>query len=130
MNDKGGLGGLGGPGGLDGSLKKLLDEAQNMQERMKKAQEDLTKVSVEGKAGGGMVKIYMNGRHEVTRVIIAKTLVEGGEDVSILEDLVAAAINDATRKVEVISKEAIQKLTAGLNIPGEFLEGGEGGEQG
>lgn len=125
MNDKGGLG-----PSIDGHLKKLLDEAQNMQERMKKAQDDLSRVSVEGKAGGGMIKVWMNGRHEVTKVYIAPSLIESGEDTSILEDLVAAAVNHATREVEVISKAKIQELTAGLNIPGDFLEGGEGGVAG
>lgn len=123
MNDK--------LGGLDGSLHKLLDEAQKMQDKMKAAQEELTNVSVTGIAGGGMVKVQMNGRHEVTLVNIAKTLVEGGEDVGILEDLVAAAFNDAARKVEKISREKITQLTAGLNIPTDFLppegEEGEGG---
>lgn len=115
--------------GLDGSLNKLLDEAQKMQERMKKAQADLAGVNVEGKSGGGMVKVYMNGRHEVTKVIIGKPLMD--EEVAILEDLVAAAVNDATRKVEAISKEKIQELTQGLQIPADFLgEEGEGGAAG
>ena len=114
--------------GLDESLHKLLGEAQRMQKSMQKAQADLANVSVEGKAGGGMVKVWMNGRHEITKVNINKQLLD--EDVGILEDLVAAAVNDATRKVEVISKEKIQELTQGLQIPQDFLGGEEGGESG
>ena len=100
---------------LGGNLNKLLDEAQKMQDRMKKAQEELTQLS-----GGGMIKISMNGRHDVSKVNIAKSLLD--EEVEMLEDLVAAAINDAVRQVEKISKEKINQLTAGLNIPTDFMK--------
>ncbi len=109
---------------LGGNLNKLLDEAQKMQDRMKKAQEELTQLSVEGKSGGGMVKVHMNGRHDVSKVNIAKSLLE--EEVEMLEDLVAAAVNDAVRQVEKISKEKINQLTAGLNIPTDFMKDQEG----
>lgn len=117
---------------LGGNLNKLLDEAQKMQDRMKKAQEELTQLVVEGKAGGGLVKILMNGRHDVSKTTIAKSLLD--EDVGMLEDLVTAAINDAVRQVEKISKDKINQLTAGLNIPTDFMkeeeeEGGEGGKK-
>lgn len=105
---------------IGGNLNKLLDEAQKMQERMKKAQEELTQLAVDGKSGGGMVKIKMNGRHDVSKVTIAKSLLN--EEVEMLEDLVAAAINDAVRQVEKISKEKINQLTAGLNIPTDFMK--------
>lgn len=108
---------------LGGNLNKLLDEAQKMQDRMKKAQEELTELTVEGKAGGGMVKVKMNGRHDVSKVNIARSLLD--EDVEMLEDLVAAAVNDAVRQVEKISKEKINQLTAGLNIPTDFLKDDE-----
>lgn len=105
---------------LGGNLNKLLEEAQKMQNRMKKAQEELTALTVEGKAGGGMVRIIMNGRHDVSKVTISKTLLN--EEVEMLEDLVAAAINDAVRQVEKISKDKINQLTAGLNIPTGFMK--------
>lgn len=105
---------------IGGNLNKLLDEAQKMQDRMKKAQEELTQLVVEGKSGGGMIKIRMNGRHDVSKVTIARSLLN--EEVEMLEDLVAAAINDAVRQVEKISKEKINQLTAGLNIPTDFMK--------
>lgn len=108
---------------IGGNLNRLLDEAQKMQDRMKKAQEELIQLSVEGKAGGGMVKVLMNGRHDVSKVTIAKSLLD--EEVEMLEDLVAAAVNDAVRQVEKVSKEKINQLTAGLNIPTDFLKEGE-----
>ena len=105
---------------IGSNLNKLLEEAQKMQDRMKKAQDELVAVSVEGKAGGGMVRIKMNGRHDVDKVTISKSLLN--EEVEMIEDLVAAAINDAVRQVEKISKEKINQLTAGLNIPTDFMK--------
>ena len=105
---------------IGGNLNKLLDEAQKMQDRMKKAQEELTQLTVEGKSGGGMIKVRMNGRHDVSKVTIARSLLN--EEVEMLEDLVAAAINDAVRQVEKISKEKINQLAAGLNIPTDFMK--------
>lgn len=105
---------------IGGNLNRLLDEAQKMQDRMKKAQEELVQLIVEGKSGGGMVKVRMNGRHDVIKVTIANSLLN--EEVEMLEDLVAAAINDAVRQVEKVSKDKINQLTAGLNIPTDFLK--------
>lgn len=105
---------------IGGNLNRLLDEAQKMQDRMKKAQEELIQLTVEGKSGGGMVKVRMNGRHDVTKVTIARSLLN--EEVEMLEDLVAAAVNDAVRQVEKVSKEKINQLTAGLNIPADFMK--------
>src|SRR3990167_3040017 len=104
---------------IGGNLNRLLDEAQKMQDRMKKAQEELIELAIEGKAGGGMVRVKMNGRHDVSKVTIARSLLN--EDVEMLEDLVAAAVNDAVRQVEKVSKEKINQLTAGLNIPTDFM---------
>lgn len=101
------------------SLNNLLKEAQLMQDKMKTAQEELTKLEVIGKAGGGMVTVTMNGRHEVSRVSIASSLLE---EVDMLQDLVAAATNDAVRQVETVSKKKINELTAGLNIPTDFMK--------
>lgn len=105
---------------IDQNLGNLMKEAQKMQQRMQEAQEQLTRLVVKGKAGGGMVEIDMNGRHDVTKVKINKTLLN--EEVEMLEDLVAAAVNDAVRQVEKASKEKINQLTAGLNIPTDFMK--------
>lgn len=106
---------------MNQNLSDLMKEAQKMQQRMQQAQEQLSKLIVSGKAGGGMVEIEMNGRHDVTRVKINPSLQE--EDIEMLEDLVAAAVNDAVRKVESESRKKISELTSGLNIPSDFMEG-------
>lgn len=111
---------------INQNLGNLMKEAQKMQQRMQEAQEQLSKLIVDGESGGGMVKIKMNGRHDVTEVKIAATLME--EDVEMMEDLVAAAVNDAVRKVEKASKEKISQLTAGLNIPTDFMKKDDGKE--
>lgn len=102
------------------NLGNLMKEAQKMQQRMQEAQEQLSKLVVEGESGGGMVKVKMNGRHDVVEIKINPTLME--EDVEMIEDLTAAAFNDAVRKVEKTSKEKISQLTAGLNIPTDFMK--------
>ena len=101
------------------NLNNLMKEAQKMQERMQQAQQQLTDMSVNGESGGGIVKVKMNGRHDLTEVKINKSLID--EDVEMLEDLVAAAVNDAVRKVEKASKDKISELTAGLNIPTDLM---------
>jgi len=88
---------------------------------MQEAQKQLSELVVVGEAGGGMVTVKMNGRHDVTEVKIKPTLME--EDVEMIEDLVAAAVNDAVRKIEKVSKEKISQLTAGLNIPTDLMGG-------
>ena len=105
---------------INQNLGNLMKEAQKMQQRMQEAQQQLSQLIVGGESGGGMVKIEMNGRHDVTKVKINPSLME--EDVEMLEDLMAAAINDAVRKVEKASKEKISQLTAGLNIPTDFMK--------
>jgi DNA-binding YbaB/EbfC family protein len=105
------------------NLGDLMKEAQKMQQRMQDAQKELSELSVDGESGGGMVSLKMNGRHNVTSVKIKPSLLE--EDVEMLEDLLAAAVNDAVRKIEKVSKEKISKLTAGLNIPTDLM-GGDG----
>jgi len=102
-------------------IKKLMQQAQEMQEQMQKAQLELSELKVSGESGGGMVKIEMNGRHDVTKVKINPSLLEDNDDQSMLEDLIAAAINDAVRKVEKASKEKIGQLTSGLNIPNDLM---------
>lgn len=110
---------------LNKNLGDLMKQAQKMQQRMQEAQQQLTELVVIGDAGSGMVTVKMNGRHDVLDVKIKTALMD--EDVDMLEDLVAAAVNDASRKIEQVSKEKISQLTAGLEIPTDLL-GDEGKE--
>lgn len=105
---------------INQNLGNLMKEAQKMQQRMQEAQQQLSQLIVNGESGGGMVRIKMNGRHDVVEVKINPSLMD--EDVEMLEDLFAAAVNDAVRKVETASKEKISQLTAGLNIPTDFMK--------
>ncbi len=100
-------------------LGNLMKEAQKMQQRMQEAQEQLKKLRVLGKAGGGMVIVEMAGDHVVEDVKIDETL---KEDFDMLKDLVKAAINDAVKKVEEESKKKITELTSKLNIPNDFMK--------
>ncbi|MDQ6916873.1 MAG: YbaB/EbfC family nucleoid-associated protein [Pseudomonadota bacterium] len=103
---------------MKNQLAGLMKQAQTMQENMKQAQEAIAAMEVEGEAGGGMVKIVMTGRHDVKRVTIAPSLL--AEDKDMLEDLVAAAMNDAVRKVEAASQQKMAGLTAGMPLPPGF----------
>jgi DNA-binding YbaB/EbfC family protein len=100
---------------MKGGLGNIMKQAQQMQANMQKAQEELAAMEVTGQAGGGMVSVVMTGRHEVRRVSIDDALLE--EDKDMLEDMVAAAINDAVHKVESTSQEKLSAMTAGLNLP-------------
>ena len=106
---------------INQNLNNLMKEAQKMQQRMQEAQQELGQLTVGGESGGGMVKIEMNGRHDVTKVKINPSLMD--DEIEMLEDLIAAAVNDAVRKVEKASKDKITQLTAGLNIPTDLLKG-------
>ena len=108
---------------INQNLGNLMKEAQKMQQRMQEAQQQLSELLVTGESGGGMVRVKMNGRHDVTEVKINPSLME--EEIGMLEDLCAAAINDAVRKIEKVSKDKITQLTAGLNIPTDFMKGNE-----
>lgn len=101
-------------GGL-GNLGGLMKQAQQMQENLRKAQEELATIEVEGQSGAGMVKVVMTCRHDVKRVAIDPSLL--GEDREMLEDLVAAAFNDAVRKVETTTQDKLAGLTAGMPMP-------------
>jgi hypothetical protein len=103
---------------MKGGLGEMMKKAQEMQENMQKAQRELASKEVTGEAGGGLVTVVMRGTHEVNRVNIDRSLV--GEDVDMLEDLIAAAINDAVHKVEKTNQAAMQEMTAGLNLPPGF----------
>lgn len=100
---------------MKGGLGNLMKQAQAMQENMQKAQEEIAKMEITGESGGGLVKITMTGKHEARRVEIDDSLV--GEDKDMLEDLVAAAINDAAHKVEATTQERMSGMTDGLNLP-------------
>jgi DNA-binding YbaB/EbfC family protein len=100
---------------MKGQLAGLMKQAQQMQENMRKAQEELAKVEVEGQAGAGLVKVVMTCKHDVKRVTIDPSLL--GDDKDMLEDLVAAAMNDAVRRVEVTVQEKMAGFTAGLGLP-------------
>lgn len=103
---------------MNQNLNNLMKEAQKMQQRMQEAQKQLSELRVTGQAGG--VRAEMNGRHEVIKITLNPSLLE--EDVEMLEDLIAAAINDGVRKIEKASQEKIAQLTAGLNIPTDFIK--------
>lgn len=100
-------------------LGNLMKQAQQMQENMQKAQEELGNLEITGESGGGMVTVVMTGRHEVRRVKIDNSLLTD-DDKDMLEDLVAAAINDAVHKVERTTQEKFSGMAAGLNLPGNF----------
>lgn len=100
---------------MKGGLGNLMKQAQEMQASMQKAQEELANLEVTGESGGGMVRVVMTGRHEIRRVAIDDSLLQDDKDM--LEDLVAAAINDATHKVEAATQERMSSLTAGMNLP-------------
>lgn len=96
----------------------LMKQAQKLQEQMQKTQEELANLQVCGESGAGLVKVVMTGRHDVKRVEIDPTLMQ--EDKEMLEDLLAAAVNDAVRRVEEANRDKISGLSAGLNLPGGF----------
>ncbi len=100
---------------MKGGLGNLMKQAQEMQANMQKAQEELARLEVSGESGGGLVSVVMTGKHEVRRVTIDDSLL--GDDKDMLEDLVAAAINDAVHKVESTSQERLAGVTGGLNLP-------------
>ena len=100
---------------MKGGLGNLMKQAQEMQANMQKAQEEIASLEVTGESGGGIVKITMTGRHEVRRVSIDDSLLSDDKDM--LEDLVAAAINDAAHKVEATTQERMSGLTSGMNLP-------------
>lgn len=99
---------------LKGGIAGLMKQAQMMQENMKKAQDQLAQMEVEGQAGAGMVKVVMTCANEVRRVSIDAGVMD---DKEMLEDLVAAAMNDAVRRAKAMSEEKMAGFTAGLNLP-------------
>lgn len=98
------------------NIGDLMKQAQQLQEQMQQAQEKLANQEVTGESGAGLVKVIMTGRHDVKRVTIDPSLLK--EDKEILEDLLAAAVNDAVRRVEESNRGMLSGLTQGMNIPG------------
>jgi DNA-binding YbaB/EbfC family protein len=103
---------------MKADLGQLMKQAQKMQEQVQKAQEELTGLEIEGEAGGGLVKLTMTGKHEVRKIQIDDVLL--GEDREMLEDILAAAFNDALRKVEKTVEEKYAGMASGLGLPGGF----------
>ena len=101
---------------MKGGMGQFMKQAQAMQENLRKAQSELATLEVEGQAGGGLVKVTMTCRNDVRKVRLDESLLK--EDREVVEDLVAAAMNDAVRKAEQMSQERLAGLTAGFNIPG------------
>jgi len=99
-------------------LSDLMQQAQKMQQQMQDAQAEQAKHEVCGESGAGLVSVVMNGRHDVKRVTIDPSLLS--EDKEILEDLLAAAVNDAVRKVEEENKKTMSDLASGMNLPEGF----------
>ena len=100
---------------MKGQMGNLMRQAQKMQQDLQKAQEELANAEMTGEAGGGLVRVTMNGRHEVRRVQIDDSVM--GDDKEMLEDLVAAACNDAAHRIEAHTKERMASVTSGLNLP-------------
>ena len=104
-----------------GQLAGLMKKAQEMQKSMEKAQEEIAKLEIEGEAGAGMVKVTMTGKHDIKKVIIDNAVMD---DKEMLEDLIAAAVNDANRKVEEQTQNKMGSATAGTPFAGGGLPGG------
>ena len=100
---------------MKGQLAGLMKQAQAMQDNLKKAQDELAHIEVEGQSGAGLVKITMTCKHDVRRVAIDPSLL--ADDKDMLEDLVAAAFNDALRRAEEVSNEKMSKLAGGMQLP-------------
>ena len=100
---------------MKGQLAGLMKQAQAMQDNLKKAQDELSTIEVEGQSGAGLVKVTMTCKHDVKRIVIDPSLL--ADDKDMLEDLLAAAFNDGVRRAEELSQEKMGKLTAGMPLP-------------
>lgn len=104
------------------NMQELMEKAKEMQKQMQAAQQEIAALEVVGQAGGGLVKVRMNGAHQALRVEISPTLM--GEEEDMVEDLVMAAINDASQKIEAATKDKMMKMAKDMKLPEGF--GGEG----
>ncbi|MBA0902098.1 MAG: YbaB/EbfC family nucleoid-associated protein [Candidatus Nitrotoga sp.] len=100
---------------MKGGLAGMMKQAQQMQQNMKKAQAELATIEVEGQAGSGMVRVTMTCAHDVRRVILDDSLMS--DDKEIVEDLIVAAVNDATKQVATVTQQKMSGFTAGMNLP-------------
>jgi DNA-binding YbaB/EbfC family protein len=100
---------------MKGGFGDIMQQAQKMQENMQRAQEEIAATEVQGEAGAGMVKVIMTGRHDLKRVEIEPSLLAG--DKEMLEDLIAAAVNDANRRVEKATQDKMSSVASGLELP-------------
>ena len=100
---------------MKGGIGNLMKQAQKMQEDMQRAQDEIANLEIEGQSGGGLVRVVMNGQHELKNVAIDDSLV--GDDKDMLEDLVAAAVNDASHKLAAASQDRLSGLTSGFELP-------------
>ena len=103
---------------MKGGLAGLMKQAQQMQENMQRMQEELATIEVEGQSGAGMVKVVMNGRYDVKRVSLDDSLLK--DDKEMLEDLIAAAVEEAVRRVEATTQEKMGGMAAGMGLPAGF----------
>jgi DNA-binding YbaB/EbfC family protein len=101
---------------MKGNISNLMKQAQQLQANMQRAQAEIASLEVTGEAGGGMAKVTMTGKHEVRRVALDASIVVS-DDKEMLEDLIAAAINDAVQKVERVTQERMSSLMGGMNLP-------------
>ncbi|MFT7472040.1 MAG: DNA-binding YbaB/EbfC family protein [Kiritimatiellia bacterium] len=99
-------------------LNEIMKQAKLMQERFQSAQEEQLKTKTEGESGAGLVRITMNGKHDVISVSLDDALL--GEDKAVIEDLLAAAVNDAVRKIEEKNKDSLSGMTGGMKMPDGF----------
>lgn len=100
---------------MKGGIGNLMKQAQKMQEDMQRAQQEIANMEIEGQSGGGLVTVVMNGQHELRKVSIDDSLV--GDDKDMLEDLIAAAVNDASHRLAEASKDKLSGLTNGMELP-------------
>ncbi len=101
------------------NMNDILKQAQNMQAKMQKTQEELVNITVEGSSGGGMVKVTANGKMEILSITIDPEVING-DDKEMLEDLITAAVNQTIKNAQTKANEEVQKITGGLNLPGNF----------
>ncbi|MES2490970.1 YbaB/EbfC family nucleoid-associated protein [Stenotrophobium rhamnosiphilum] len=100
---------------MKGALGQMMQQAQKMQENLKRAQEEIARTEVTGESGAGMVKVTLSGKHQARKVEIAPDALK--EDKEFLEDLIAAAINDASQKLEAVTQQKMSAVTGGMQLP-------------
>jgi len=101
---------------MKGNIGNMMKQAQMLQANMQRAQQEIANLQVTGEAGGGMAKVTMTGKHQVLRVTLDPSLISG-DDKDMLEDLIAAAVNDAVQKIERTSQEKMSSMMGGMNLP-------------